>query len=86
MGELSGRQMVAKFAAIVGILFVSAVPFTTDVNLIVAPSPYTSPYLVLWAAVSAFAYYRWRHRVMVKEIAGPLAIMFALLAVGALFA
>ena len=86
MGQLSGRQLVAKFAAIIGILFVSGVPFTTDVNLIIAPSPYSTPYFALWAAVSAFAYYRWRQRVMVKEIAGPLAIMFALLAVGALFA
>jgi len=86
MAGLTGKQMVAKFAAIAGILFLSGLPFTTNVNLIVAPSPYSAPYFAVSAGAAAVVYIRWRQRRMVREIALPLAIMFALLAIGTFFA
>jgi len=86
ISRLTGNQMIAKFAAIIGILFLSALPFTTDVNLIVAPSPYSAPYFAAWAVGALVVYIRWHRTRMVREIALPLVIIFALLATGALFA
>ena len=83
--RLTGKQLVAKSAAIFSVFVVSFIPFTTDVNLIVAPSAYSSLYFAVWAGAVALVYIRWRRNRMIREITMPLVVMFGLLAIGALF-
>ncbi|MEO8547345.1 MAG: hypothetical protein ABI422_03145 [Sphingomicrobium sp.] len=84
MAALTGKQIAAKFAAINGFLLLSLLPFTTDLNLM-SPSPQSALYFGVWAALSAFAYFRWRGEQMVTEVAGPLVIVFSLFSIATLF-
>lgn len=80
------RYWLTKWAIIAGVVVVSVLPFTTDLNWIVAPSPYSAPYFAASAAIATASYFRWRKVQIVKETAGPLALMFSAVAFLALFA
>jgi hypothetical protein len=82
----SAKRRLSRWAIVVGLVIISLLPFTTDLNWIVAPSPYSSPYFALWALVSGAAYYHWRRVRFVKQTAGPLALLFCASAILALFA
>jgi hypothetical protein len=77
---------LTKLAIVAGVVGVSLMPFTTDLNWIVAPSPYSTPYFAAWAVVSGAAYYHWRGVRLVRQTAGPLSLLFSAMAILALFA